>query len=160
MSRFERLFLFILLSLGIFGCGENRPDGLPKLYPVSLQFTQDGIPCNGASVHLVPLEEIVWAIGGSTDANGTVVFKTHGKFAGVPAGKYKVTVSKTEREEIGPTPQSIYESQEIVFYDLVEQVYSNPKMTPLEIEVVAGKKLSKSFELGKAIRVKMVKPGE
>jgi uncharacterized protein (DUF779 family) len=159
-KRFKGLYPLILLGLGLFGCCENRPDGLPKLYPVSLQFTQDGVPCGGASAHLVPQDEMLWAIGGSTDVTGTVVFKTHGKFAGVPAGKYKITVSKIEREEVGSTPKSMYESQEIVLYDLIDQVYSYPKMTPLEIEVVPGKKLSESFDLGKQIRVKVVKPGE
>ncbi|MDR2755989.1 MAG: carboxypeptidase-like regulatory domain-containing protein [Planctomycetaceae bacterium] len=158
-KRFNRLFPYILIGLGLFGCSEERPDGLPKLQPVSLQFTQDGLPCSEASVHLVPQDESPWAVGGSTDTTGTVIFKTHGKFTGVPAGKYKVTVSKVEREEVGPKPQNMYESQEIVMYDLIDQIYSDPKMTPLEIDVLSGKKLSESFDLGKKIRVKIVKPG-
>ncbi|MDR2439017.1 MAG: hypothetical protein LBE12_06580 [Planctomycetaceae bacterium] len=156
----KKLLLFIFLSLGLIGCSEEKPNGLPKLYSVSLQFTQDGIPCEGASAHLDSQDGSPWTVGGSTDATGTVAFKTHGKFVGVPSGKYKVTVSKVEREEVGPPPKNMYKSQEIVMYDLIDPIYSNPKTTPLEIEVLPDKKFLESFDLGKKIRVKVVKPGE
>jgi hypothetical protein len=158
-KRFN-VFFFILLSLGLLGCGEDKPDGLPKLQPVLLQFTQDGQSCNGATVHLVPQNENPWIVGGITDVAGNVALKTHGKFAGVPSGKYKITISKIDREEIGDTPKNMYETQEIVIYNLIDPIYSDPKNTPLEIEVLPEKKLSQSFDLGKKTRVKIVKPGE
>jgi hypothetical protein len=153
------LFPFILFSLGLFGCSENKPDGLPKLQPVSLRFTLDGQSCGGASVHLIPQDENQWAVGGSTDTTGTVVLKTHGKYSGVPVGKYKITVSKMERENIGEQPKNMFEpSQKIIMYNLIDPVYSDPEKTTLEIEVIQGKKISETFDLGKKIRVEIEKP--
>jgi hypothetical protein len=158
-TRLIGLFLFILFSLGLFGCSENKPDGLPKLQPVTLRFTLDGQPCGGASVHLIPQDENPWAVGGSTDSSGTIVLKTHGKYSGVPVGKYKITVSKVEREDVGEAPKSMFDQQpEPVMYNLIDPVYSNPEKTSLEIEVIQGKKISESFDLGKKVRVKIEKP--
>jgi hypothetical protein len=158
--RTQFAVVFCLFTCGLTGCGEPKPDGLPKLQPVSLSFIQEGQPCENASVHLNPVDENPWAVGGTADSTGTVVFRTHGKYSGAPAGKYKVTVSKTDREEIGPPPKDMFDiQQETVMYDLVDPVYSNPATTPLEIEVEPGKHFSKTFDLGKKIRNKMKKPG-
>jgi hypothetical protein len=150
-----KCFLFLVLLgcvFGFLGCADPKPDGLPNLQPVSLQFTQDGTPCEKASVNLSPQDGNRWAVGGSTDANGIVQLKTHGKYQGVPAGKYKIVVTKTERETVGPPPNSVFEQQQENIYDLIDPVYSNPEKTPLEIEIVAGKNQFQPFDLGKKIR--------
>jgi hypothetical protein len=155
------LFFFILFSLGLCGCGESKPDGLPELQPVTLTFTLDGQPCGGASVHLIPQNQSQWAVGGVTDSAGTVVLKTHGKFSGAPVGKYKMIVSKLEQEDvvIEPTKElGMESSQKIAMYHLIDPMYSNPEKTSLEIEVTQGKKISKSFDLGKKVRIKMEEP--
>ncbi|MDR2641589.1 MAG: hypothetical protein LBC74_02220 [Planctomycetaceae bacterium] len=158
-TRTIGLFIVVLFSLVLFGCGENKPDGLPKLQPVTLRFTLDGQPCDSASVHLIPQENSPWVVGGSTDTTGTVVLKTHGKFSGVPIGKYKITVSKVEREDVGELPKNMYDPQpETVMYNSIDPDYSNPEKTSLEIDVIQGKKISESFDLGKKIRVKIEKP--
>ena len=160
ISRLPLMCSVIFLPL-LSGCGgEPKPDGLPELYPVSLQFTQDGKPCAEASVSLVPQDGSKWATGGSTGSNGTVTFKTHGKFPGVPEGKYKIVISKYEREKIGSESQSMYEVQREEVYDLIDPDYSIPEKTTLEIEVRPGKNTFDPFELGKEIRSKVKKPGE
>jgi len=151
------------LITAFVGCSEQKPDGLPTLYPVALKFTQDGKPCEGASVTLIaetPGTQTNWIVGGSTDATGTAVLKTYGKYPGVPEGKYKVVVSKVVREQIGTPSESMYESQGENAYYLIDPAYSKPGMTTLEIEVTPNKKVYEPFELGKEIREKVKAPGE
>ena len=163
-SKISRLPLMcsVIFLIILSGCGgEPKPDGFPTLYPVSLQFMQEGKPCAEASVGLVPQDGSKWATGGSTDSNGIVTFKTHGKFPGVPEGKYKIVISKHEREESGPAPQSMYEAQKTLeVYDLIDPDYSIPEKTSLEIEIRPGKNSFDPFDLGKEIRQRVKKPGE
>ncbi|MDR3111346.1 MAG: hypothetical protein LBU65_16880 [Planctomycetaceae bacterium] len=155
--------LFALFCFTFVGCSEPRPDDLPKLQSVVLTFTQDGQPCDGATVFLEPVDQNPWGVGGATNSSGVVVFKTHGKYVGAPAGKYKVVVQKIENELSGPAPDpnDMYAPQpETNSYNLVDTKYENAASTPLEIEVVQGTKFAQTFELGKKIKEKLKKPGE
>jgi len=105
-------FIILLLSAvcclpSLFtGCGETTPKDLPKLFPVKLTFTQDGKPLTGAMVSLQSKDESVqYGSGGLTDAGGTVILQTHGKYAGVPKGTYTISLSKTESVRTGPWDQ-------------------------------------------------------
>jgi hypothetical protein len=55
MSTF-RLFPYCLLIVcfTFAGCSKPVPEGLPKLYPLTLTFVQEGEPCAEASILLVP----------------------------------------------------------------------------------------------------------
>jgi hypothetical protein len=158
-QQFKNLFLLILPAFVLCGCGEKKPDGLPRLQPASLQFTQDGAPCGGASVVLVPLGESPWIVGGFTNDSGVAELKTHRKYSGAPVGNYKIIVSKVEREIIGPAKTSMYDVEEGINYHLVDPIYSTTKETPLEVEIVKGKNV-KSFELGKQVKAKVKGPGD
>ena len=136
------------------GCGgEPKPDGFPKLHPVSLTFVQDGEPLEGASVILVPQSDSKWASGGITDAKGIAVLKTHGKFVGVPAGAYKVRIQKQETGEVPTSTDStgLTTYGTATSYDVVPPEYFLPDKTPFAIEVVAGKN-NFEFDLGKKAR--------
>ena len=149
----------IVLCCAFAGCsGELEPEGMPKRHPTVIQFTQAGQPCDGASVRLHPETPNNWAVGGSTDASGTVELKTYGKYPGVPEGKYKIIISKNERETVGAAPASMYEVQQDEVYDLIDPVYSTPSGTPLSIEVKPGKNSFGPFDLGEKVRQKTVKP--
>ena len=149
------------LSLVVFilvlpGCGgEPKPEGFPKLHPVSLTFIQDGEPLVGASIVLMPQSDSKWASGGFTDAKGVAVFKTHGKFVGVPAGTYKVRIQKQETEEASTATDSTglttYGTAKA--YDLVNPDYYHPDKTPFAIEVVDGKNNFEPIDLGKKARI-------
>lgn len=153
------VLLFFLVPF-LFGCEEKRPEGMPQLCPVTLEFTQDGAPCVGASVQLVADGEAgKWPIGGSTDAGGKARLMTYGKYDGAPEGNFKIVVSKVERERIGPEPTSMYDSSGEETYNLIDPLYGQKDTTTLEIEVVKGKKYE-SFELGTPVREKLKKPGE
>ena len=151
----------VALCLLLAGCGgPPKPEGLPKLYSTTIQLTQAGDPCEEASVRLVPELQSNWPVGGSTDATGTVTLKTYGKYPGAPEGKYKVVVSKVERQPVGSASSSMYEVQKEVVYDLVNPIYSTPEGTPLEIEIRPGKNVFGPFDLGTRIHQKVKKPGE
>jgi len=149
------VFLALLLAATLTGCGKQRPDWLPELYPMTIIIIQDGKPLEGASVQLIPSDSGRFAVSGTTDIAGQAVLKTSGQYSGVPAGQYKVVVTKTEIEKIGPPPKDEYSSQPIINYHLVETQYGSRKTTPLEIEIVSGKNETKTFDIGKKIREKV-----
>ena len=150
----------VILCCVFAGCGgEPEPEGMPKRHPAIILFTQAGEPCEGASVRLAPETQSNWSVGGSTDATGTVELKTYGKYPGVPEGKYKVVVSKIEREPVGSAPAAMYETQREEVYDLIDPIYSTPEETTLSIEVKPGKNSFGPFDLGEQIRQKIKKPG-
>ena len=152
--------LVVVFCIAFSGCGgEPVPDGLPKLYPVTLTFTQAGEPCVEAIVTLVPESDSPWGTGGVTNANGSVAVQTHGKFAGAPAGKYKVTISKTENGTVGQASGDMFTTQMIQTFNLIDPVYSTPATTPLTLEVEAGKKSYPQFELGEKVREVVRPPG-
>ncbi len=156
--RFLLLFVSFLL-LTTSGCGEKYPDGMPKLYKVSLTITQEGKPLSGANVTLASEDPAFkWTVGGVTDNNGVVVLKTHGKYTGAPVGKYKLCVKKYVMEgELqsmknpgAPPPKD---------YNLVEAEYAQPKTTPLEIEIQAGRNSFEPYDVGQAVKELLKAPG-
>lgn len=104
-------YIFVVLAGGLlsmvsfFGCGgEKLPDGMPPLFPYEITITQEKTPLEGASVYLVS-DAVPYVIAGKTDASGLATMKTQ-DYTGVPAGDYKVTVSKVETtpSQYGETP--------------------------------------------------------
>ena len=160
--NFSAAFRFLLWGafcvLFMSGCGQPRPDGLPNLYPVTLKFMQEGAPCTDALVSLTPESDGQWAVGGITDSNGNAALLTHGRYPGVPAGKYKVAVIKTETELIGPPPTGTEDAVGSTTYNLIDPVYSISSSTTLAIEVVAGKNSFPPFDLGKKVREIVASP--
>jgi len=145
----------VVLCLVVAGCGgEPKPDGFPKLYPVSLKFIQEGEPCADTLVFLFPQEKSKWSSGGVTNSDGVAVLRTHGKFVGVPAGKYKLTVQKYETVSKGSQNSELGAPIKIEVYDIIDANYRDPDKTPLEIEVVSGKNKFEPFDLGKKIRIR------
>ena len=147
----------LVLSLGCQR--ETRPAGMPELHPVALTFTQDGTPLAGATVRLVPQDTSnTWYSGGHTDERGIAVIQTDRKYPGVPAGTYKVTVSKLEM----PAPASADLSPLDAppggsTYDLVPSEYAHPDKTPLQLTVTAGEN-QQEFDLGAAVRIERKGP--
>ncbi len=169
-------FSFGLILAGIFcflsGCGgEKYPDGLPKIYPVTVNVTQEGKPLEGATVVFAADEssDSRWGVGGCTDAAGKAIMSVNGKYKGCPAGKYKVVVSKSvtesNQDKIPPAPDAVkdpkafgewyhqYGEMPIVnkVFSLVEDKYSNSKTTPLSVEVTENGEKTFSLDAGKAV---------
>jgi len=121
------LILALLVCNGCFK--DNRPKGLPRLYPVTLTITMDGQPLGEAIVmlHAENEADAKWTVASQTDADGKAIIATHGQFRGAPAGKFKVCVSKVEAlDDLRGRPQ---------VKDYVDPIFAVHESTPLEIEV-------------------------
>ncbi|MEW4456415.1 carboxypeptidase regulatory-like domain-containing protein [Bremerella sp. JC817] len=157
--------MFAFLSIGLIsglGCSSELPppENMPELHPVTLTIVQEGTPLELASIRLIPdAAPSPWYSGGSTNASGVSKIRTHGKFNGVPAGTYRVTVTKIEMPQAGSgsLAEMNQTSAQDATYDLVDPQYSNPAKTPLRLEVVAGSN-TKEFDLGVPVRVKRKGP--
>ena len=112
-----------------------------------------------AAVSLIPESDSPWGSGGVTDASGKVTLFTHGKYSGIPAGNYKITISKIEVEFIGPASVGMGDTQASRAYSLIDTVYSLPATTTLSIVVGEGTKSFPPFELGEKGRELMKPPG-
>jgi hypothetical protein len=138
------------------GCGEKLPDGMPKLYPLTITVMQDGNPLADAEVSLFSAEgESTWSIGGTTGKQGRVAPFTHGRYSGVPAGKYKVCIFKVET--VSNRKDGEQDDKRRVIpdeYDVVDTKLKNPAMTTLTLEVKQGKN-DITLDTGKAIRKKI-----
>lgn len=146
------------LTALLAGCGgKERPAGFPDLYPTTLTITQAGKPLAGASVNVYPIEgtACTWPVGGRTDNSGKVSLMTQSDFAGVPAGDFAVTVSKSEfslKEDMTnadgePIPPETFAGQDLSKVDarfvnvaeMVPEEYLAAETTPLSISVQKGK---------------------
>lgn len=140
---------------------DSRPDGMPELHRVSVTILQNGEPLANASIRLIPKEGTSpWSSGGSTDERGVAVLRTHGKFEGVPAGSYKMTVTKIEMPEPQSTEVSPLDTPNAdeSSFDLVAPEYTYPNQTPLELEVTPGVNEYEPFDLGPAVRIERQAP--
>lgn len=154
-DSFYRTTSFILslafLFLSSAGCSELRPEGMPKLHPVTITIIQDGKPLEGASVVLTPVEpaNVKWFSGGETDSRGIVTPRVHGKYKGSPAGRYFVSVSKTETE---PTPPEKLDTDFVAnSYNLIDPKFrESPELQ--EIEVVSSGKNAWTLDVGPTVR--------
>jgi hypothetical protein len=157
--------LFFLIVLIIFsGCQqEPHPADLPKLYSCKITITQDKVPAENVQISLYDNHlSNKWSIGGITNTSGTAVIQTHGQFSGVPSGKFKVVLSKTESEGGSEVNESIttQKSETIRIYSLVDKKYLEESTTPLEINI-ENKSVVKTFEIGTANRIliRTIDPG-
>jgi hypothetical protein len=156
MKISQLFFLTVCLLLLVTGCIQRRlPEGMPPLYHVTLEFLQDDKPLAEASVILFPeTENGKWFAGGVTDLQGKLKPMTLGRYQGVAAGKYKVTVSKFEVDEMSVKKMensSVYE-----YYHLVDPQFAETVTTPLSLEISENNS-TKTFNVGTAIRKKLDK---
>ncbi|MDR3196596.1 MAG: hypothetical protein LBU34_01900 [Planctomycetaceae bacterium] len=109
------------------GCGGNRPDDLPQLYPCKIKILFKNEPQTGTSVSLVS-QDNKWGAIGVTGNNGVAEMKTQGVYPGVPAGRFKVLVSRYEvtsrGDEIPPDEKMLFNT-----------VFANIESTPLECTI-------------------------
>jgi len=142
----------VLIVPLILGCDKRpMPEGLPKLYPLTLDLFQNGQPLAEATVSLYPMDSTSkWSSGGFSDDSGRAVIVTHGGFDGAPVGKYKVAVVKSIVEG---APESMDDQGNSQSFSLIESQYTNRNTTPLEIEVQSGKN-SLRLDVGKVVKIK------
>jgi hypothetical protein len=167
----QKIIISVFLMSVLCGCSQRplQPDNLPKLTPCKITITQDHLPLEGANVslHSVTSETQQWVSGGRTDANGVAEIRTNGRYNGVPVGKFKVLITKTEVEpsKLPPPPAEddpnfpawMAKSQNEVLpsYQLVDKQYAHPQTTPHELEISGSESVNVTFDTGKKIREKM-----
>ncbi len=84
----------LMLVLVWCGCSSRSGTG-PALIPVEGTVTLDGKPLAGALVTFIPVGDTRGSGGtGYTDQNGRYTLRSADGGAGVPAGPYRVTISK------------------------------------------------------------------
>ena len=144
----KKYLLPLLCLVALFGCSRNDGlDGLPRLVPVTLTITQEGVPLSDAAVWLSDMSgDVQISVGGTTNSEGTVVLLTHGLHRGAPLGKYKVMVMKAETVANPNMPPGSGET----LYSLVARQYTQPDTTPLELDITES--LTATFDVGKAVR--------
>jgi hypothetical protein len=161
-----RLLIAFLLLCFVAGCGGERlPPGMPKLYPAAITVTQDGKPLEGANIVLFNIDsDAKWSAGGVTDQDGVLKLRTMGRYAGAPAGTYKVSVSKIETPGISlpdepSTPEARREYNRIAKEIENNTFYTvDPKFglgkTKLEVEITPTN-LKLSVDVSPAVRIKV-----
>ena len=169
MRNFTLLTICVMVAASLVGCKKDpRPEGLPKLYPISVKIVQEGEPLEGAHVAFVSSDPQLmrWPCGGQTGADGIAKINTYG-FDGAPEGVFKVTVSKYETEGGMTAEESVAAMQsdskdppkgESV-YNLVAPDFGNSSKTTLSVEVKAVEvNETPEFDVGKAERT-VIKKG-
>ena len=160
MKKFQIICVcYSLVLFSAIGCKEKStlPEDFPEIFPLLITVTQEGTPLEGAMVALKPVGTAnKYANGCSavTEQNGVASIKTFGQ-NGVPAGKYKVLVSKS-RDEGGKEVEDEFGGKSTIgakVYSYVENDFGLESKTPFEIEVSKGGENSLSCEVGKAIHV-------
>ncbi|MDR0335552.1 MAG: Ig-like domain-containing protein [Planctomycetaceae bacterium] len=141
------------------GCGEKLPEGLPALFPATLTITLEGKPIANAIVSLSSADNShLWASGGTTDKNGQLTVYTHGRYQGIPAGKYKVTVdciTSGVPMPQNPTMEQIEEhNRNHPSFRIVPLEYIEKMTTPLEIEITQGKNML-TLDIPKSVKLKI-----
>jgi len=145
----KKTFFLCLLALGIIvGCGPQLPDGMPRLYPVTITVTQDGVPLEGANIVLSGVD--YWVSTGSTDSQGIARLYTQGRYPGVPEGTHNVTVTKVGTEGEPPPPNPFDAESARIFqeyqqsgqtfrqFHVIPANYRDAATTPLTVEVTRG----------------------
>lgn len=153
MKKLLLTLITMTIALSATACfDQKRPDGMPKLAPVSVCILQEGTPVPDAAVSFIPDDPSMqkWSPGANTDASGIAELRTLG-YKGAAVGSYKVTVQKAEIEKktegTGPVAQTTGK-----YYHCVESKFGDAATTPLTIEVTEKNALQ-TFDVGKAIRV-------
>jgi hypothetical protein len=129
------MFLLVVCS----GCTEKQPPGMPKLFPCKIVVKMNGEPLEKVFVQLYS-EESKWGGTGYTNSSGTALLVTDGRYKGVPAGTYKVLLSRIdteEREYLGvfeeekrpPRKQTV----------IVDLKYEAPEQSPFDVEIGSKK---------------------
>ena len=136
------------------------PDGMPKLYPVSISVTQEGKPLVDASVSFrYPNNSSQWAVGGQTDADGKAKLYTNG-FPGAPLGQFDVVIFKLDNEGLlergeaeGRRDPDAHKIR-VRIWSCVKEEYNDPQKTPIKVEVTADTKMLE-VDAGPAVQIEM-----
>ena len=146
----------VVCLVSAIGCGGKKlPDGMPDLYPLTVNVTYSGTPAQGVLLTFYS-DQVGYGVSGKTDDAGKAIIKTQGEFPGAPAASYLVTATKYRDEEsqYGKIPP-LDEEEQAEWYEkvraedlkghlLVSPEFTDRETTPIEIEVAPG---TKTFDI-------------
>jgi hypothetical protein len=160
MKKYQIVCVCVALTFfSIIGCGKksNLPEDFPEIFSLKITVTQEGSPLEGAMVSLKPIgtaDKYANGCSGISAQDGVASIKTFG-YEGVPAGKYKILISKMQDEE-GKEIEDEFGGKNVVgakVYSYIEEKYYSETETPFEAEVVKGGDNTITCDAGKSIRV-------
>ena len=159
LKKSVALFSLALVAVVAVGCGKsNKPSDMGELGGCVVKVTQDGAPLAGAEVifHAQDPPNQKYTPSGTTNEKGEAQIKTYG-FEGVPAGEYKVTVTKLVIEEgelvvAEDGSESVEGGSE---YQAVDAEYRDVNTTPLSITVTDPMTEVPTFDVGSAVNQEM-----
>ncbi|MBA2116545.1 carboxypeptidase-like regulatory domain-containing protein [Bremerella alba] len=104
MMRILSISLLILAAASL-GCNSGEPTLVPgrsRTIPVQGKITLDGTPIEGATVMFFS-EKLMITSYGKTNATGEYALTTYEPGDGAPAGRYQVSVKKSEQKIVEPS---------------------------------------------------------
>lgn len=132
----------VSLLLCVLACGCSRG---PALVPVDGKVTVAGKPAEGAVVMFHPEDSTQSTASGVAGADGTFKLVSSAE-AGIPAGRYKVTVIWPDPSK-KPTQAQIMMGTADAGPDLLKGKYAARDSTPLSVEVNGQTRTLPPFEL-------------
>lgn len=149
----------LFLTFAVCGChNEDKPAGMPKLYPVNITVKVDGKPCEEVMVTLVPTAPFQWPVAGKTGPDGAVRLQTQGRFNGAPEGEAVICLEKVSHEDgetsktqqpfdpVGASQWMQKVQEERVTTAVIGTEYNDVATSPLKIDVKKGKN-NETFEV-------------
>lgn len=129
----------------VMGCGEGAPPA-PKLEPVTGTVTLDGAPLERAVLSFLPKESTGQVAVGVTDATGKYEAEYPGSLKGVPAGQYKVLITKLVTPSGDPIPEG-KSAADVEAKDIIPAKYRRMDDLVNVVSIPAGGKADLNFEL-------------
>lgn len=155
-KKLVAFFSLALVAVVAVGCGKSsKPSDMGELGGCVVKVTQDGAPLEGADVifYAQDPENQKYTPSGRTNEKGEAKIKTYG-FEGVPAGEYKVTVTKLVIEEgtLVVEENGAESVERGAEYQVVAAEYRDVNTTPLSVTVTDPMKEVPVFEVGAAVQ--------
>ncbi|MCC9605533.1 hypothetical protein LOC68_22470 [Blastopirellula sp. JC732] len=119
------------------GCAPSRDENLPETAPVYGVVTLKGEKLPEGTVRFLPENPLANPASGMILADGSFKLSTYERHDGAALGKHKVTVIVEPRLD-GSSPDPPF---------LIPKRYQSEKTTPLEVEIVKGKRNEVVFDL-------------
>jgi hypothetical protein len=121
------VLIFVLGIVLLIGCRHQTPDDLPQLYSCQVKILCKNEPVADASV-CITSPDTKWGAIGITGTDGNAIMKTNGIYAGVPAGTFKVSVTKYEVIDRG---KDVPPEEKMLF----DAAFATEETTPLECSI-------------------------
>ena len=110
-SMFFRYLTFVLLGMGVTGCG-RVPQGFPPVVPCKITVVKGDVPLPEVNIMFITDGGSQWFAAGQSDSSGVAELQTFMEVYtknGVPEGTYKVTLSQLSQVKSGWTQQQLFD---------------------------------------------------